>query len=357
MKRALLTVAGAVLLLLVLAFAFRVPLTLQIMERRVAANMATDSLADLPDGLHVVLCGAGSPLPDPQRSGPCVAVIAGQQIVVVDAGSGGSRNLSFMRLPQGRIEAIFLTHFHSDHIDGLGELLLQRWVGGARTSPTPLYGPPGVEDVAAGFNLAYRQDHEYRVAHHGEKTVPSKGAGAEARPFVLPTGGIGSVVYDEGGLEVTAFEVDHAPVSPAVGYRFDYKGRSVVISGDTVESENLERQAKGVDLLVHEALSPELVGVLTEGARSAGRENLVKITSDILDYHASPVAAAEIARDASVDHLLYYHIVPPLLLPPMEEIFLEGVTEVYEGPVTVGKDGTAILLPAGGDEIEVRQLL
>ncbi len=357
MKRFLLGAIALLVVLGALGYLLRRPITMALVERQVAANMRSSLLDELPDGLHVGLCGAGSPLPDPKRSGPCVAVVAGERLFVIDSGSGSSRNLGWMRLPQGRIEAILLTHFHSDHIDGLGEMLLQSWINGTRSTPTEVIGPQGVEEVVAGFNRAYAPDVVYRVAHHGEDVVPRSGAGAVARPFALPAPGEGAVVVDDGGLTITAFAVDHDPVEPAVGYRFDYGGRSVLISGDTSKSANLAQFAEGVDLLVHEALAPQLVGAITEAAREADRPSLVKITEDILTYHASPVEAAEIARDADADALLYYHIVPPLLLPPMEEIFLDGVSETYDGPVVLGMDGTFMSLPAGSAAIETRDLL
>lgn len=340
-----------------LVFVFREALTARVMGRIVARNMQSTLMDELPDGLDVGLCGAGSPLPDPARSGPCVFVIAGDQLYIIDSGSGSSRILSRIRVPMGRIDGILLTHLHSDHIDGLGELELQRWVNGGHTEPVPVFGPAGVEEVVDGINLAYRSSRRYRVAHHGEDIVPSSGAGAIARPFVTPADGESTLVIDRDGLTIRAFRVDHAPVEPAVGYRIDYKGRSVVISGDTSKSTNLQSFSEGVDLLVHEGLSPELVGILTEAAEAAGRPSLAKVTRDIVDYHTSPVQAAEIARDAGVGHLLFYHIVPPLLLAPMEGIFLEGVDDIYDGPVTVGTDGTLILLDADSDEIEVVELL
>ncbi|MDG2308526.1 MAG: MBL fold metallo-hydrolase [Candidatus Binatia bacterium] len=324
---------------------------------RVAArNMQSSFLDDLPDGLHVGLCGAGSPLTDPERSGPCVAVVAGERLYVVDAGSGSSQNLGRMRMSQGEIDGILLTHFHSDHIDGLGQMLMQRWVNGAHTLPAPIHGPEGVEQVVAGFNQAYAQDAIYRAAHHGEDIVPPSGTGARARPFPLPAPGEGVKIVDDRGLTITTFSVDHEPVRPAVGYRFDYKGRSVLVSGDTSKSANLQQFADGVDLLVHEALDPKLVGGLTEGARNAERPRTVKITTDILNYHASPVEVGEIARDAGAHEILFYHIVPPLLFSTMEEIFVEGVADVFSGPVTVGRDGTFVSLPAGSDEITKRDL-
>ncbi len=339
------------------AFLFQKQIGLALMERAVERNLTTDRIGDLPDGLHLALCGAGSPLPDPKRSGPCVAVIAGKRMFVVDAGTGAARNLSRMGLSSGRVARVFLTHFHSDHIDGLGELMTLRWVNGAHRSPLPVAGPQGVEAVVSGFNTAYADDRVYRTDHHGEDIVPPSGGGGVADSFQVPAEGEGTVVYEENGLTVTAFAVDHAPVEPAVGYRFDYKDRSLVISGDTVKSANLERFSQDVDLLVHEALSPKLVGVLTEAAEKAGRAAFAKITRDILDYHASPVEAAESAAAVNAGHLLFYHIVPALPLRALEAVFTEGVADVYSGPFTVGRDGTFVSLPEGSDVIEVSSLL
>ena len=357
MRRYVLGLGIALLVALAVAYALRGPLTLRLMERVVASNLESSLLDALPDGLHVALCGAGSPLPDPRRSGPCTAIVAGQRLFVVDAGAGSSRILSRMRIPQGRIEGVLLTHFHSDHIDGLGEIAMQRWANAGHDRPLPVHGPPGVEKVVDGFNLAYQADRRARVAHHGEEVVPARGAGGVARRFPEPENGRGRVVIDADGLVVTAFRVDHDPAKPAVGYRFDYAGRSVLVSGDTVKSANLQQFAAGVDLLVHEALAPQLVAVLTRGAEQAGRTRLARITRDILDYHTTPVEAAELARDASVGFLLYNHIVPPLLLGPMEDLFLEGVRDVYTGPLAVGRDGTLVRLEADSDEIELEELL
>lgn len=325
-------------------------------QRQITANLEGAGLMALSDGLNVVLCGAGSPLPDPERAGPCTLVIAGDQMLVVDVGSGSPRNFGPMGIPAGQIDALLLTHFHSDHIDGFGELMLQRWAGGGLDQPMPVYGPPGVESIVAGFNRAYEPDFGYRVAHHGESVVPPDGAGAKAHPYPMPDAG-GDVVYDVGGLKVTAFPVDHAPVAPAVGYRFDYKGRSAVISGDTARSENVQRIAQGADLLVHEALAPHLVKLITEAAEKADNPRMATITRDILDYHTSPVAAAEIAAAAGVDYLLYNHIVPPLPVALLEKQFVEGVDAVYDGPVTVGSDGDWVGLPSDSDEIESGNLV
>ena len=355
MRRALLAILAVLVVLAAAVYAFRAPLAQRLMERVAVRQLGAPPVPELGDGLHVVLCGAGGPLPDPVRSGPCVGVVAGGKLFVVDAGAAAARNLASFGFQPAAIEALFLTHFHSDHIDGLGELALQRWAGGARTEPMPVVGPIGVERVVEGFHAAYAADVEYRVAHHGEATVPPSGAGMEAVPFPAPADGHAPVVWQDGDVRITAFRVEHEPVSPAVGYRIDYAGRSVLVSGDTKRSENLQRFAEGVDLLVHEALAANMVAIMNRAATAAGRENLAKITSDIPDYHATPAEAAEIAEAAGAGHLLFYHVVPPLRAPGMEALFLEGVADAYAGPVTVGRDGTLASLPAGSKAIDVSQ--
>ena len=327
-----------------------------LMEKGAEQRLGHSVLADFDDGLHVILCGAGSPLFDPKRSGPCVAVIAGDALVIVDAGSGSSRQLANMQVPLGQIDAQLLTHFHSDHIDGLGEMAMMRWVNAAHTAPLPVIGPVGTKNIVEGFNKAYAADAQYRHAHHTDKVAPLSGTGMIAREFSPPISGERIPVFDQGGLVITAFTVDHSPVEPAVGYRFDYKGRSAIISGDTRKSANLEKMAGGVDLLVHEALSPDLVAVMNRAARKNNNSILEKITHDIVDYHTSPVEAAEIAEAAQVGHLLYYHIVPPLVVPGLEAKFLEGVDNAYNGSLTVGVDGSFVSLPANREVIELGNL-
>lgn len=323
---------------------------------RVAMDRAgRDATAALPDGLHLVLCGSGSPLPDPARAGPCTLVIAGKRVFVVDAGEGGARNLTLMGMPTGRIEALLLTHFHSDHIDGLGPLMLLRWSGRPNAAPLPIIGPQGVDQVVAGFNTAYALDNGYRTAHHGATIMPPTGAGGVARPFVIGTAPV--VFLDNNSLRITAFPVAHDPVSPAVGYRFDYKGRSVVLSGDTGPSPSLVGAAKGADLLVHEALQPRLVGKLTDALAAKGVTNTAQITRDILNYHSSPEQAADAARAAGVKALLLNHVVPPLPFKFAYPAFLGDAAGHFPGPITVGEDGMIVSLPAGGTDLKWDKLL
>ncbi len=335
---------------------FKVQIGERMFTRAIEQNIGTSAADDLVDGLHVGLCGAGSPLPDLSRSGPCTIVLAGEKVFVVDIGSGGTRNIGSMRLPVGSIEAIFLTHFHSDHIDGLGELLTLRWVQGNHTEPVPVHGPIGVTQVVEGFNAAYRLDGGYRTAHHGADIVPPSGAGGAPKPFSA-IGLNGSVeVYNDGSVTVTAFGVDHSPIEPAVGYRIDYKGRSVVISGDTVKHQNIIDNAQGADLLVHESLNAEWVGKMKDVADSRGLTVLSKIMHDILDYHATPIEAAETATEAGVSHLVLHHVVPPVPAPFLNPYYLKGTRDAFNGPITLGVDGMLFSLPAGSEDIDVTSL-
>ena len=349
MKKPLIVVAIAALLGVVV-YSQRATIAERIMEKGLEVRLGSNIIDGFEDGLHLALCGAGGPLPAPNASGPCVAVVAGERLFVVDAGTDGLRNLGRMGYSAGDIESVFLTHFHSDHIDGLGELATIRWVSAANTRPLPVHGPTGVTEVVNGFNAAYKQDVGYRHAPHGDTVAPLSGAGMVAKPFPLPAMGVLATLIDEGGLKVEALAVEHAPIKPAVGYRFTYKGRSLLITGDTTQQDNIEQFSQGVDLLVHEALAPNLVNMMHEAAEKSGNAVLAKVTHDILDYHTSPVEAAETARDADVGHLLYYHIVPPIIFPGQETLFLNGAEDIFPD-YTVGQDGTTFSLPAGSDDI------
>lgn len=321
----------------------------------VEEQVATPSAVDLDQpGLQALVCGSGGPLPAPERAAACIAVVAGGRIYVVDVGAGSSENLGRWRLPMDRLAGVLLSHFHSDHITELGEYNLQSWAAG-RATPLPVYGPQGVEKVVDGFNLAYEQSRGYRTAHHGADFLdPDVGLLA---PHPFPIGpdakpGTEVVVLEHDGLVIRAFSVAHEPVAPAVGYRFDYRGRSVVITGDTSASPAVAHAAKKADVLFHDAMAHHLIAVANEAAREGGRERNERITADIPEYHASAVEAAEIANQADVKLLVLYHLVPP---PPsylVETVFLRGVDDVRERGVILASDGLLLQLPPDSGAID-----
>ena len=318
-------------------------------ERMVTSNVGIDRTADITDGLHVYICGAGSPLYDPKRSGPCIGVLAGKQAFIFDAGTNGSQNLTPMGFPTGRVEEIFLTHLHSDHLDGLGQMLLGTWINSGRTSPTNVSGPAGTAQVVEGFNMAYQIDSTYRTAHHGTKVANPASFGAIAREIDLSGGS--KVVYQKGGVKITAFHVSHEPVQPAFGYRIDYNDRSIAISGDTAYDPNIALASKGVDVLFHEAMNMNMVKTMQTAAKANGANGIEKILYDIQDYHTSPVDAAKIANQANATDLVLYHIVPMLPNDALIPMFLSGASGKFKGKITVSEDGTIVRLPINSDAI------
>ena len=159
------------------------------------------------------------------------------------------------------------------------------------------------------------------------------------------------------GLRITAFAVDHKRVHPAVGYRFDYAGRSIVVSGDTARSSNLVRVSADADLLVHEAMSPRLVGALEEEARAAGRDAPAQLFHDLQFFHTAPSDAAAAAAEARVHALVFTHLIPPVPMGTLEGAFLGDARDRFSGPLAIAEDGDLISLPADGGELGKRNLL
>lgn len=321
---------------------------------RMTANVNTAPFED--DALRVAVCGSSAPLPSARRAKACIAVFAGGKFYVVDAGPESTENLSLWGIPLDRIGGVLLTHFHSDHIGDLGELQLQTWAGG-RASPLAVYGGPGVEGVVDGFNRAYRLDQGYRTAHHGESVMPSAAWGLVARPVALegePTAAKdrSRVFFDDGELRITAIEVNHAPIEPAYAYRFDYRGRSVVVTGDLKDHPPLVRAAEGADLLVSEAISRTMTESLERAAGEAGRGATAAIMHDVQDYHISPEEAARAANQAGVGLLVFYHLLPAPDGFLMRRLFAEGVDAVRPGGWTIAEDGSLYALPFGSKEVQ-----
>jgi ribonuclease Z len=296
-----------------------------IMAAAILASAATlQGSAQAQDLFRVTLLGTGTPTPRLDRLGPATLVEAGNEKLLFDAGRGIPIRLAQIQIPVARLDALFITHYHSDHVSGIPDVWLTGWLpaGGGRTKPFRMIGPTGAKELMSNLERAYAADVRIRIAD--QKLAPA-GATVVVDEFVAD-----GVVYERGGVRVTAFEVDHGDeIKPAFGYRIDYKGRSALISGDTRFSENLIRNGMGVDLLVHAiaGAKPELL-----------QDPVIKL---ILDHHTLPPQAAAVFNKTKPRLAVYTHIVQQRTAsvpPPTVEEIVADTRRTYSGPLQVGED-------------------
>lgn len=282
--------------------------------------------------IKVTLLGTGTPNPVMNRFGPSILVEAGGRKFLFDAGRGALQRLTQLQVRWQDIDGLFLTHLHSDHVVGFPDLWLTGWlVNPGRNRPLRVWGPKGTENMISHLKAAYEFDIRFRLSD--DRAAPD---GVTVLTQEISDG----VILRDGNLIITAFEVDHSPVSPAFGYRIDYDGRSVVLSGDTRVSENLIRHAQGVDLLIHEVAVPatfQREGVPAERART------------VLEHHVTPQQAGEVFARTRPRLAVYSHIVRPTA---NEEDVIPPTRETYSGPLELGED---LMVIEVGESVEVRR--
>jgi ribonuclease Z len=291
---------------------------------------------------RVTLLGTGGPPPDPDRFGPATLVEAGGKTLLFDAGRGTPVRLWQVNVPLRAIDVTFLTHFHSDHVVGIPDVWLSGWLGGPfarRTKPFFVIGPVGTRVLMENLERAFAADISTRKA---DEKYPAIGIAIEVDEF----SGEG-VVYMQDGVKVTAFEVDHGEqIKPAFGYRVEFDGRAVIISGDTRFSENVIKYGRGADLIVHEvaAVRPELL------ADAQVRR--------VMEHHTSPKEAGEIFTRTKPRLAVYTHLIL-LARGDVEKLtvsqLIDQTRETYAGPLEVGEDLMSFTI--GKDDVSVARRL
>lgn len=343
MKKAVVGLIGTSIVLLILALGLlNVPSVQDALLARGAESLMTQAPPDSRDILRVFVCGSSSPLPAPGRAQACIAIVTPEHFYLIDSGAGSTINLMSSNLPLKRLDGILITHFHSDHIAELYEVNLNSWVQG-RPRPLRVMGPPGIDKVIEGINMTYSQDVGYRVAHHSAELLPPALGILEAS--VIDPG----LVLDQGGLTIQAFTVDHAPIDPAMGFRIDYKGRSVLVTGDSVITDSIREASMDLDLLLTDALSLPIILTLAETADEAGRTRNARILMDVTDYHASTDSIVDLIDQADIQLTAYYHMVPPPSNLIMQKIYERDLPD----NAVLTEDGMWFELVVGGDSVEV----
>lgn len=288
--------------------------------------------ASQTEGIKVTLLGTGTPAPVMTRFGPSILVEAGKEKLLFDCGRGCLQRLNQLKIPPGEVYSLFLTHLHSDHIVGIPDLWLTGWSNGRRKVPLRIWGPMGTKEMMYHLNKAYDFDIRTRLY---DTQPPPQGV------VVLAEDIKEGVVYEKNGVKVTAFDVDHRPVEPSFGCRIDYLGKSVVLSGDTVFSENLIRFAQGADLLIHEVVAADL--------QRASRKSDPKRAEAIIAHHTTPEQAGEIFTRVKPKLAVYSHISPPVATA---EHLISPTRKTYSGPLEVGED---LMIIEVGEKVQARR--
>jgi ribonuclease Z len=298
------------------------------------------SAGTIYDGLKITLCGTSSPLPAPGRAQACVAVETPNHLYLVDAGSGSAATANLAGVPTEKLRGILLTHFHSDHISDIGDFNLNSWVAG-RPQPLQVIGPDGVDRIVEGLNIAYELDRGYRVSHHGAEFLNPELGILQSRSIKE------GVIVDEDGLRITAFEVSHPPIEPAFGYRLDYGGRSVVISGDSLVTDKIVEISDGADVVLHDAMELQLVQTAENVLRNAGATRTATVLHDIQDYHATTEDLQRLIDEAEIGLLALYHLVPA----PRNAMAVAAFNRSIPEGALITEDAMVISLPSGSEDI------
>lgn len=244
--------------------------------------------------MRVTLLGTGSPIPDPHRAGPATLVEAGGLHLLFDCGRGVVMRLAGAFCGPALLHGLFLTHLHSDHTTDLSDVLTTRWAMSPEPAPLDVVGPAGTEQLVARTLHMLETDIGYRLAHHDDLNWRPPTEVTEVADGPVPHDFLGAA-----GVTVTAAPTDHRPVAPTVGYRVEHDGRVLVLAGDTVPCDGLDRLLVGAHTYVQTVVRDDII-----------RQFPMQRFVDVCDYHSSVVQAAQTAQRAGVERLVLTHMVP-----------------------------------------------
>lgn len=270
----------------------------------------------------VTMLGTGSPLPTADRAGPATMVQAGGLNLLVDCGRGVSMRLAGAGIPGPPfLHQVLLTHLHSDHVTDFNDLVTMRWAMSPVPSPLPVVGPPGTATFARRTLEMLTEDIGYRLAHHDDLDWDPTCEVDE-----VLDGAYSNDVLAAAGVEVVAAPTDHRPVAPTVGYRITHDGHSVVLAGDTVPCEGLDRLVDGADVYVQTVVRPDQIEAIA-----------IPRLVDVCDYHSSVEQAARTAQRAGVSTLVLTHMVPAPA-PGAEQEWVDMAAAYFDGRIVAASD-------------------